>query len=115
MGKNWVAALAAFLTPFMGSAVNIALPAIDREFSAGALMLNWIATLYLLSAAVFLLPVGKASDILGRKKFFLGGVALFTLASVLSGMATSLLQYSHRGKEDGHWALMWQRSTWVYL
>ena len=86
----WVAALAAFLTPFMGSAVNIALPAIDREFSAGALMLNWIATLYLLSAAIFLLPVGKASDILGRKKFFLGGVALFTLASVLSGMATSL-------------------------
>ena len=61
----WMAMLGGFLTPFMGSAVNIALPSIGREFSLDALGLNWVATAYLLSAAMFLLPFGKLGGMMG--------------------------------------------------
>jgi MFS family permease len=49
-----VATLASFLTPFMGSATNVALPAIGPEMRLDAVALTWVATAYLLSAAVFL-------------------------------------------------------------
>lgn len=64
-----VSTLASFFTPFMGSSVNIALPSIGREFSLNTVLLSWIATSYLLSAAMFLVPLGKIADIYGRKKY----------------------------------------------
>jgi hypothetical protein len=48
-----VSTSANFLTPFMSSAVNIALPAIGVEFSADAILLSWVPTSYLLAAAMF--------------------------------------------------------------
>ena len=57
-----VASFASFLTPFMGSSVNVALPSIGFEFSADAILLSWIATSYLLAAAVFLIPFGRAAE-----------------------------------------------------
>ena len=84
-----VSTLAGFLTPFMGSAVNVALPAIAAEFSLKTVSLGWVATAYILAAAVFLVPLGRMADIRGRKKFFLLGVSLFTVASVLAAMAPS--------------------------
>jgi MFS family permease len=48
----------AFLTPFMGSAVNVALPIIAKELSMTALALSWVATAFLLAAAITLLPLG---------------------------------------------------------
>jgi len=85
----WVAMLGAFFTPFMGAAVNIALPAIGREFTLPALGLNWVATAYLLSAALFLVPFGRLADIVGRKKIYTWGVGVYTLASALCAMAPS--------------------------
>ncbi|MFH1940618.1 MAG: MFS transporter [bacterium] len=82
-----IAAMAAFLTPFMGSSVNIALPSIGKEFSVDAVVLNWVATAYLLSAAIFLVPFGKMADIHGRKKVFTWGIAIYTLSSLLSGIS----------------------------
>jgi EmrB/QacA subfamily drug resistance transporter len=82
-----VSTLAGFLTPYMGSAVNVALPAIAAEFSLKAVTLGWVATAYMLAAAVFLVPLGRLADIRGRKKIFLLGVTLFTGASVLAAMA----------------------------
>ncbi len=82
--------IASFLTPFMMSATNIALPTIQRDFAANAVMLSWIATSYLLSTAVFLLPAGKIADIYGRKKFFMIGIIIFTLASLLSAFVPSI-------------------------
>lgn len=76
-----VATLASFLTPFMGSAANVALPAIGREMGEGAVALSWVATSYLLAAAVVLLPFGKLADVHGRKRVFVGGLA----ACVASG------------------------------
>jgi EmrB/QacA subfamily drug resistance transporter len=67
----------------MGSAVNIALPAIGREFGMDAILLNWTATIYLLSSAMFLLPVGRLADIYGRKRIFNLGIIVFTLMNAL--------------------------------
>jgi EmrB/QacA subfamily drug resistance transporter len=77
----FVVTLAAFLTPFDGSSVNIALPSIGREFSMDAISLGWVATAYLLASAMFLVPLGRVADIYGRKKFFTLGILIFTGAS----------------------------------
>lgn len=84
-----VASLSSFLTPFMGSSVNIALPAIAREFSMNAITLNWVSTSYLIATAVFLLPFGRAADIYGKKRIFIRGVAIFSLSSLLIIMSPS--------------------------
>ena len=69
-GKNVVllaAMLSAFLTPFTGSALNVALPAIGAELAMDAVAMGWVATAYLLAAAAFLIPFGRLADIVGRK------------------------------------------------
>lgn len=78
-----------FLTPFMGSAINIALPSIGQEFGMDAVLLAWITTSYLLAGTVFLLPFGRIADIYGRKKIFTYGMIIFTASSVLSALSTS--------------------------
>ncbi|MFX1251108.1 MAG: MFS transporter [Promethearchaeota archaeon] len=80
----FVATLASFLTPFMSSAINIALPSIASEFRADAILLSWVATAYLLSAAMFLVPFGKIADIKGRKRVFVVGILIFTITSFMS-------------------------------
>ncbi|MFH0966121.1 MAG: MFS transporter [Methanobacteriota archaeon] len=85
----FIAVLAGFITPFDGSAVNIALPVIGAEFSMDAISLSWIATAYLLASAVFLVPFGKIADIYGRKKIFMYGIAIFSISSLLMTMVPS--------------------------
>jgi len=85
-----VSTLAAFLAPFMMSSINIALPAIQAEFGADAVLLSWIATSYLLSTAAFLLPLAKAGDIWGRKKVFFIGVIIFTISSLTAAISVSV-------------------------
>jgi len=90
----FVVTLAAFLTPFDGSAVNIALPSIGKEFSMDAVSLGWVATAYLLASAMFLVPFGRVADIYGRKKVFTLGILVFTAASfsmVLCGSGAMLI------------------------
>jgi EmrB/QacA subfamily drug resistance transporter len=77
----FVVTLAAFLVPFDGSSVNIALPSIGNEFSMDAIALGWVATAYLLASAMFLVPFGRVADIYGRKKIFTTGILIFTAAS----------------------------------
>ncbi len=86
----FVATLTSFMGPFMISAVNVALPAIQTEFSADAVMLSWVATSFLLAMAVFLVPFGKLADIYGRKKIFSRGVILFTLSSLAAVFSLSI-------------------------
>ena len=78
-----VATFAAFLTPFLGSAVNLALPSIGKEMNASAIGLSWVISSFILSSAVFLLPFGHLADIKGRKKIFSLGIFLFTLSTFL--------------------------------
>jgi EmrB/QacA subfamily drug resistance transporter len=75
----------------MISAVNIALPVIGDEFFLNAATLGWIATSYLLAAAMILMPAGKLADIVGRKKLYLVGLGLYSGASFLCASATSSL------------------------
>ena len=84
-----IATLTAFLPPFMASSINIALPAIGEEFSMNAVLLGWIATSYLLSSAVFMVPFGKLADIIGMKKVFLSGLFIFTFSSLAAYAAPS--------------------------
>jgi EmrB/QacA subfamily drug resistance transporter len=84
-----VATIASFIFPFMASTVNIALPSLGRELSLDAVTLGWIATAYLLSSAALLVPFGRIADIYGRKKIFTWGIGIFTLSSLLSGLANS--------------------------
>jgi EmrB/QacA subfamily drug resistance transporter len=81
---------AAFLTPFMGSAVNLAIPNIGLEFNASATLLSWTVSSYLLITAALLLPFGRLADMVGRRKVFLIGLAVFTLGSLLSAAAWSI-------------------------
>jgi EmrB/QacA subfamily drug resistance transporter len=84
-----VATMAAFLTPFMSASVNVALPSIGKEFDLSAVVLGWIATSSILAAAVFLVPFGKISDIIGRKKVFGLGSLIYALSSCAAAIAPS--------------------------
>lgn len=82
--------LASFLTPFMASSINVAIPSIGKEFNSSALLLSWVVSSYLLASAAFLLPFGRLADIFGRKKVFILGTAIFSLSSLLCGSAWSI-------------------------
>lgn len=84
-----IATMTSFVPPFLASSINIALPAIGAEFSMDAVLLGWIATSYLLTAAVFMVPFGKFADIYGMKKIFLIGLFIFTLSSLLAYLSSS--------------------------
>ncbi|HSV96742.1 MAG TPA: MFS transporter [Spirochaetota bacterium] len=89
-----IATLAAFITPFMGSAVNIALPAIGAEFAIDAVLLNWVSTAFILASAMFLVPMGRLADLRGRKRVFMAGMGIYTVASILAlcaGSASALI------------------------
>jgi EmrB/QacA subfamily drug resistance transporter len=89
-----VTAFSAFLTPFLGSAVNLALPSIGKDLHANAVSLGWVVSSFILSSAIFLLPFGRLGDIVGRKKVFALGILLFTISTFLilfSGSITSLI------------------------
>lgn len=85
-----IAMAASFLTPFVGSAINLAVPSIGREFNAATFLLSWTVTGYLLSSSAFLLPFGRLADIIGRKKIFISGLVVFFLSSVLCGFSWSV-------------------------
>lgn len=85
-----VATFAAFLTPFLGSAVNLALPSIGKELGATAIGLGWVISSFILSSAIFLLPFGRLADIIGRKKVFTAGIFFFTVSTFLIVFARSL-------------------------
>jgi len=85
-----IAVLASFLTPFMVSSINIAIPAISRDLPMSAVAMSWVATAYLLSTALFLLPFGRLADIHGRKKMFTLGIGTYTLAALLLAFSPSV-------------------------
>lgn len=89
-----VTSFAAFLAPFLGSAVNLALPSIGKEFHANAISLGWVISSYILSTAIFLMPFGRLGDIIGRKKVFSAGILLFSVSTfmiIFSRNITSLI------------------------
>lgn len=84
-----VVPLASFATPFLASSINVALPAIAAEYQLDAITLGWFNTAYFLSASVLMLPLSRLADILGRRRFFLIGVALLALSCFALPLADS--------------------------
>jgi EmrB/QacA subfamily drug resistance transporter len=81
--------LAQFMVILDVSIVNVALPTIRDGLGFSTDGLQWVVNAYTLTFAGFLLLGGRASDLLGRRKVFIGGIALFTLASLVCAVATS--------------------------
>jgi EmrB/QacA subfamily drug resistance transporter len=89
--RRWIALVVVCLAMFMnaldGSIVNVALPDIQKSLHFSQSGLTWVVDAYLISFGSFLLMAGRLGDLIGRKKVFLAGVALFTLASIACGAA----------------------------
>src|SRR4051795_2323094 len=71
------------------SIVNVALPSIHDDLDYTTTGLQWVVNAYTLTFAGFLLLGGRAADLLGRRRVFVAGTAIFTLASVLCAVAGS--------------------------
>ena len=84
-----VVAITSFMGTFLISSVNIALPAIEKSFEMNAITLSWVVTAFLLSTAMFLLPFGRWGDLTGIRRLFKTGVILFTISSLICGLAVS--------------------------
>src|SRR5690554_4720652 len=84
-----IVAITSFMGTFLISSVNIALPAIEKSFGLNAVTLSWVITSFLLATAMFLLPVGRWGDLTGIRRIFKIGITIFTVSSVVCGLATS--------------------------
>lgn len=94
--ERWVmvASITASAMAFIdGTALNVAMPAIQSDLQAGGSEILWFVNAYLLMLAALILPGGAVGDILGRRRVFSVGITLFVVASLFCGFAptTSLL------------------------
>ena len=91
--RRWLALLLVCAAQLMivldGTIVNVALPAIQDSLNFSGARLSWVVNAYLLAFGGFLLLGGRAGDLFGRRRVFAFGLALFTLASLLCGLAGS--------------------------
>ena len=83
----FLACLAQFMVVLDVSIVNVALPQIGRELHYSPVGLQWVVNAYVLTFAGFLLLGGRAADLFGRRRVFVAGLGLFSLASLLGGLA----------------------------
>ena len=84
-----IVCLAQFMVILDATVVNVALPSIQRDLGFTAASLQWVINSYTLVFGGFLLLGGRAGDLFGRRRLFLWGVGIFSLASLLNGLATS--------------------------
>ena len=84
-----VAGTAFFMTILDVTVVNLALPSLGRDLGFEREQLQWVITAYAIPFGGFLLLAGRTADLLGRRIVFVGGVALFTLASLVCGLSGS--------------------------
>jgi len=91
--RRWVALVVVLIAAFMQlvdiSIVNVAIPSIQRDLDATYSQIQWVLAGYQLAFAVTLITGGRLGDIFGRKRLFIIGMAGFTIASALCGLAQS--------------------------
>ena len=96
-----IACMAQFMVVLDATVVNIALPSVQRGLHFSPDNLQWVVNSYTLVFGGFLLLGGRAADLLGRKRLFLAGVLLFSLASLLNGFAPDLRDADRRPRPAG--------------
>ncbi|MFD4933844.1 DHA2 family efflux MFS transporter permease subunit [Streptomyces virginiae] len=84
-----VLATGMLMTILDGSIVTVAMPAIQGDLGFTPVGLSWVVNAYLIAFGALLLLAGRLGDLIGRKRMFLAGTAVFTAASVVAGLATS--------------------------
>lgn len=93
-GRKWLVMTAVasgtLLTTIDGNIVNIALPTLVRELGATFAIIQWVVLSYLLTLATLMLSLGRLGDMIGKKPIYTAGFIIFTLGSVLCGLATSV-------------------------
>src|SRR5213082_2977999 len=82
-------AVSFFMTIIDLTIVNVSLPTIGRDLHFTETSLQWVVTAYALTFGGFLLLGGRAADLFGRRRVFIGGLVLFALASLAGGLAQS--------------------------
>src|SRR6187200_793866 len=91
--RRWIAlallATAQFVVVLDASIVNVALPSIGTALNFSQAYLPWVVNAYVLTFGGFLLLGGRAADLLGRRRVFMGGLILFAFASLAGGLATN--------------------------
>jgi EmrB/QacA subfamily drug resistance transporter len=89
--RRWVALVVLCVGQLMivldSTVVNVALPSIQRDLHTDQASLAWVINAYLITFGGLLLLAGRLGDLIGRRRMFLAGVAIFTTASVLCGLA----------------------------
>ena len=95
LARRWkvllVTAVAVFMAFLDVTIVNIAFPSIRADFASSSLAdLSWVLNAYNIVFAALLVPAGRLADLLGRRRLFFWGLALFMLASCLCGLALSV-------------------------
>ena len=84
-----VVGAAFFMTILDVAIVNVAIPSIQRDLHIAESTVQWVVTAYAITFGGFLLLGGRMADLLGRRRIFVVGLILFTIASLLCGLASS--------------------------
>jgi MFS family permease len=89
--SRWLAAVVMIGAAMMDlvdiTVVNVALPSIRADLDASGSQLQWVVSAYMLAFAAVLIVAGSFGDLLGRKRIFIGGIAMFGVASLAAGLA----------------------------
>lgn len=83
-------AMSVFLATIDGSIVNLALPTLVKDFQSDFAIVEWVVLGYLLTITTLLLSIGRLADIIGKKPVYITGVVVFTVGSMLCGVAPSV-------------------------
>jgi len=79
-----------FLGTIDGSIINVALPTLSRNLETDFAVVQWVSLAYLLTMATLMLSMGRLGDMIGKKKVYVSGFVIFTLGSLLCGIAPSI-------------------------
>ena len=91
--KYWVfgaLAVGIFASVVDHGSVNVALPTIASHFKTDLPTIQWVVIIYALTIAALLLPMGRLSDLVGRKKIYITGIAILGTGATMSGLSPSL-------------------------
>ncbi len=77
----FVSVVTAFITTFMGSALNLSVPDIEKDFGVSAAEVGWVVTIYMLTCAALAVPFGRLADMFQRRRILWIGILIFGLSS----------------------------------